>query len=36
LTDARRELLRLAADYERGSHLDRRTQDCHPIFTSFP
>ena len=37
LTVARRELLRLAANYERGAdHLDRRTQDRHPIFASFP
>ncbi|MGB9644890.1 MAG: hypothetical protein WA709_15990 [Stellaceae bacterium] len=37
LAVARRELLRLAANYERGGdHLDRRTQDCHPIFASFP
>ena len=34
---ARRELLLLAANYERGGdQLDRRTQDCHPIFASFP
>jgi hypothetical protein len=34
---ARRELLLLAASYERGGdQLDQRTQDCHPIFASFP
>jgi hypothetical protein len=34
---ARRELLLLAANYERGGdQLDRRTQDCHPMFASFP
>jgi len=34
---ARRELLLLAANYERGGdQLDRRTQDCRPIFASFP
>jgi hypothetical protein len=37
LTVARRELLRLAANYERaGDDLDRGTQDRHPIFASFP
>jgi hypothetical protein len=34
---ARRELLRLAANYERdGGDLNRETRDRHPIFASFP